>query len=116
MELTILDLSIPRISRPRDLTHRTLDVSTRLRNEWAKQGIKLRPGMSRDALAAFESRLNVRFPDDLKEYFLLANGFDGEMDDECITFFTMEDALKETSVWTASDIKATSLFAFADFL
>lgn len=116
MSLTLLDLRPPHVPRPRDFSHRNLDVSTRLKNEWARQGVKLRPGLSRTGLEAAESKLGVPLPEDLRKYFLLVDGFDGEMDGECICFLSMQDALEATKDWRVPDLASAKLFAFADFL
>jgi hypothetical protein len=116
MGLTVLNLSIPRINGAKTSVARTGDVPSSLREFWSKQGIKLRPGLSPAALEKFESELSVKFPDDLKSYFLIADGFDGEMDDECLAFYSMEEGIDESKIWTPPGFDSAFLFAFADYL
>jgi hypothetical protein len=91
-------------------------VVSALNEFWSKQGIKLRPGLSTEALAKVESQLNVSFPNDLKDYFLFADGFDGETDNENISFLSIEEAARESTIWSPPVGGTASLFAFADFL
>jgi len=91
-------------------------VVTKLEEFWSKQNIKLRPGLNPTALEKSESQLKVYFPEDLKDYFLFADGFDGEMDNEGISFFSMQESAEESKVWSPNLTRTASLFAFADFL
>ena len=93
-----------------------VEAVLKLREFWSKQDIKLRPGLSPGAIDGFESRFSVSLPKDLREYFLFADGFDGEMDDECLSFFSMEEAIKDSPIWVPPITGTTFLFAFADYL
>ena len=92
------------------------EIFVKLKEFWSKQEIKLRPGLSPVALAKFESQLKLPLPNDLREYFLFADGFDGGMDNECISFLPMEEAVRESVIWSPPGERTAPFFAFADFL
>jgi hypothetical protein len=83
---------------------------------WLRQGIKLRPGVSAAQLSAFEAKYDVRLPEDMRECFSAANGFeDGECDDEYITFFPLEEIERlNASAWGLA-VPASPYFVFADW-
>jgi len=90
-----------------------------LKTYWLRQGVKLRPGVSEDELAAFEAHYNVRLPDDLREYFAAVNGFDGSehwmTDNEVITFLGLEEMKPLSEYWSPHVAESDFYFVFADY-
>ncbi len=91
-------------------------VGELVKKHWVRQGIKLCRGASSEEIATFESKYNVRLPEDMRECFSMVNGFEnGECDDEFITFFSLEGIERlNASAWGISAL-ADSYFVFADW-
>ena len=86
-----------------------------LREAWSVGGLLPADPASLDDIAAFESRHNVRLPDDLRAYFEILNGCKPGMGE-----FTSD---RETAFWRLDEIERWSesegsqpLFLFADYL
>lgn len=96
-------------------------IGRNLRNRWVSVGLDVNPGVTSEALAAFESKYHVSLPADLRDYFLAVNGMaDGVSDDALIRFWSLNEVKPITE--GAPDYSdpsysedAASLFLFADF-
>ena len=67
-------------------------IGTNLKNHWLSQGLEINSGVSREELAAFESRYQVSLPSDLRDYFLTVNGMaEGVSDDALIRFWSLNE-------------------------
>ncbi len=90
-----------------------------LKTHWLGQGIKLRCGATESENAAYEAKYDVCLPEDMREVFSVVNGFDNrkgqEVDNEMITFFSLEEIKPlNTSDWGIAS-GAESYFVFADW-
>ena len=90
-----------------------------VKKHWLRQGVKLRQGASESELADFESKHGISLPEDMREFFAIVNGFDNrngdEVDNEMITFFSLEEIERlNASAWDIS-APADSYFVFADW-
>lgn len=87
-----------------------------LKEHWMRQRINLRRGASETEIATFETKNDVRLPEDMREYFSVVNGFEsGESDNEFITFYSLEEIERlNISDWGISH-PAESYFIFADW-
>lgn len=61
----------------------------RLLSYWLKQDISPPPGVTETDLLATEARLGVRLPEDVREFFLMANG-SGNWDSDTFEFWPLE--------------------------
>jgi len=90
-----------------------------LKTFWLRQGIKLRPGASKDDLDVFEAKYNKRLPEDMREYFAAVNGFDLSeqwvTDGELITFLGLDEMKPLSEYWSWSIPDFDSFFVFADY-
>lgn len=90
-----------------------------LKQFWLRHKIKLRRGASETELREFEQKYNVLLPDDLKDYFATADGFDGSVNwmtgENVITFLPSAEVLPSSQTWALEVPDADSYFAFADF-
>ena len=83
---------------------------------WSRQGIKLRPGVSKNEIAQFEAKYTVCLPRDLQEYFETVNGFQEHTTDEnCISFWALDEVVPANKYWSSGVKGGDSLFAFADW-
>jgi hypothetical protein len=63
----------------------------RLRARWLESGIRPKPGVSREALNAFENEHRIRLPSAFKEYLVTANGMEeGQTDENMISFLSLQ--------------------------
>ena len=87
-----------------------------VKRHWLRQGIRLCHGASAAQISAFESKYDVRLPEDMRECLSVVNGFEnGECDDEYITFFLLEEIERlNASAW-GLPAPADSYFVFADW-
>ena len=70
-----------------DEQHKLLE---RLKTHWTAQGVKIRPGASRQEIESFESRYQVRLPDDLRAYFSSVDGMDEwDVDNDMFSFHSL---------------------------
>ena len=90
-----------------------------VKTHWLGQGINVRRGATESEIAAYEARYQVCLPEDMREFFTVVNGFDNrdgeEVDNDMITFFSLEEIkpLKATDWGIAA--RAESYFVFADW-
>lgn len=96
-------------------------IGSSLKNRWVSLGIDINPGVSAEALAAFESKYHVSLPADLRDYFFAVNGMaEGLGDDALIRFWSLDEVKPITDgppeFSDPSYIEeAESLFLFADY-
>jgi hypothetical protein len=103
-------------------------VGEKIRAHWQASGMVLPSGNTEAGIKDFESRYNVRLPQDFRDYFLRVNGMEthwpNAQDKEGFTFWPLERAntvLEEAANHLHSDewssfSGAESLFIFADYL
>lgn len=90
-----------------------------VKTHWLRQGIKLRPGVSKSEVTAYETKYDVCLPEDMREVFAVVNGFDNrngeEVDNDMITFCSLEEIEPlNGSDWDVATA-AESYFVFADW-
>ena len=62
----------------------------RLKAHWTAQGVTLRSGVPSQKIEEFESRHQVRFPSDLREYFTAVDGMEpGQVDESMFSFLPL---------------------------
>jgi hypothetical protein len=98
-------------------------LGERLRTYWSAQGAKLPTGVSAERLEQFESRHGVRFPNDLRSYFLEIDGMGPEdlnppfgWDEDLFRFFPLQEIEPATQQFHPDRFLAeqASYFTFAD--
>jgi len=66
----------------------------RLKSSWAKQGVRIRPGASREQIEGFQSKYQFHLPHDFCRYLATVDGMEsGEMDENMFSFLAI-DAIK----------------------
>ncbi|HEU4386565.1 MAG TPA: SMI1/KNR4 family protein [Blastocatellia bacterium] len=104
-------------------------LTENLKNYWSSIGTTTRSGVDPTSIASFESRYNVRFPEDFRDYITTIDGIeDGNWDDEMISFWPLHCVKSVPEALTpfagipdysriANRLRdASSYFVFADFL
>ena len=93
-------------------------LGERLTVHWLAQGLSVRPGVTPEAIALFEARRSVLFPDDLREYLEMANGTGRytDMDDNLFRFWSIEEftPLREEYPDATCFEEPAAYFLFAD--
>ncbi|GAB3635036.1 hypothetical protein GCM10027422_06260 [Hymenobacter arcticus] len=56
---------------------------------WEQRKIRSEWTASESGILKFETDRNVKFPEDLRSYFNLVNGMDGEVDDDFYEFYSL---------------------------
>ena len=93
------------------MTQELSSLLEELIRRWREQDAKPRPGISKDAIRAFERREGVTLPDDMALYFETIDGMD-HIDEEVFCFWPLE---KVEPAGRNFDGPAGYL-AFADFM
>ena len=68
-----------------------MDTWKRIIDYWKSCDLTIRPGVSSDAIAEFESKHAVLFPGILRSYFLAVDGMEDEMDPDLYRFWPLGD-------------------------
>jgi len=89
---------------------------------WSRCNIAIRPGVSADAIAAFQSKYHVILPTDVRDYFMATDGTGDDSDDEMYRFWPLaevkpvHDELGDTQHGSYRDRFAyPDCFVFADY-
>jgi hypothetical protein len=94
-------------------------VGELLKTRWLHQGIKLRQGATESETAAYEAKYDVCLPQEMREFFAVVNGFDNrsgeEVDNDMITFFSLEEIKPLNALDWGIASSAESFFVFADW-
>jgi hypothetical protein len=98
---------------------RHVDQIKRLIARWTAHGIACPPGLSPSEICAFESRHNVRLPDDLRLYFLSVDGMGekGTYDEDFFSFWQLSDVISIAEMLPDRCVRfgdAHRYFIFAD--
>ena len=90
-----------------------------VKTHWLGQGIKLRRSATESETAAFESKYDVCLPEDMREFFKVVNGFDNrngeEVDNDMITFFSLEEIKPLNASDWGIPARTESYFVLADW-
>ena len=62
----------------------------RLKAIWERRKIRSEWTASESDILKFETSHNIKFPEDLRSYFNLVNGMDGEVDDGFYEFYSLD--------------------------
>ena len=98
------------------------ELLERVGRHWDAQGIAHGPPVSQADIAEVEARHGVRFPGELRAWFLALNGTGGgdgyAMDDAAISFYRLGDflPLAQAQPYLADAPGAGALFVFADHM
>jgi hypothetical protein len=94
-------------------------MTENLKSFWRDQGIKLRPGADEQELRRFETRYEVRLPEDFRQYLASINGFDKSeyptSDNNLITFLGINEIKPLDEYWPPKLANARDFFVFADY-
>lgn len=86
---------------------------------WLSQDIKPNKGLTENEIAAFEAKYSLVLPQDIREYFLLINGFGDTdnwvTDNELITFLDLDQVTPVREYWYSDAKEADFYFTFADY-
>ena len=89
----------------------------RIIDYWKSCDLTIRPGVSPDAIAEFESQHTVLFPDTLRSYFLTVDGMEDEMDPDLYRFWPLGDVrpvANELTEVNPDRLAYPDCFVFAD--
>ena len=91
-------------------------IGDSLKQFWSRRRIRLRRGASEIELRAFEDKYNVCLPDDLKDYFSTADGFDNsDVDENFFAFLPLAEVIPLDESWSSTTFEAESYFVFIDY-
>jgi hypothetical protein len=95
------------------------NASTLLQH-WARSSVSLRPPVTRKEIEAFEQRYSIKLPDEIRDYYLAADGFaaPNDQDENGFCFWPLTRvcpvASYENGRLSTEDTK--DCFLFADYL
>jgi hypothetical protein len=85
------------------------DPWNRIIAKWRRSNVAIRPGLSADAIAAFQSRYRIVLPPDVQEYFRAADGTGDEMDADFFRFWPLDEVKP-----VHEELAGAEQFAYAD--
>jgi len=81
-------------------------------SKWKAENVELNPPATTEEIDATEAALNFKFPEDFKEFYLQANGFnDYEWQEHMFSFWSLSRIVEEFQEWTTGEF-----IGFCDFL
>jgi hypothetical protein len=67
------------------------ELWNRVIENWRRSGVNIRSGVSNDEIAAFESKYGVVMPNEVREYFMTADGTGDDMDEGMYRFWPLAE-------------------------
>jgi len=84
----------------------------KIKDNWARENIKLSPPATPEAIQAIEKTIDFQFPDDFKEFYLKMDGFaDGDWTKNMFSIWSLAKILEEYR-----NENDKSFILFADYL